>query len=102
MPLSTRERRKAMQRELYTERVLAEFFQQESAMSDDDDTPIVTVLGNACDATMVGSAYDDIPLDDEDHEEEAHVTTLVDEPTTLFLCIVLILWYKIFTVLGVF
>jgi len=94
-----------MERELYTERVLADFFMDQSATSDDDDTPIATLLGNACDATMLGSVYDDIPLDEEDHEnheEEARETTLVDEPTTLFLCIVLILWYTIFTVLGIF
>jgi len=95
-----------MERELYTERVLADFFMDQSATSDDDDTPIATLLGNACDATMVGSVYDDIPLDDdedhENHEEEARETTLVDEPTTLFFCIVLIMWYTIFTVLGIF
>jgi len=94
-----------MERELYTERVSRDFFMDASATSDDDDTPIATMLGNACDATMVDSVYDDIPLDDEDHEnheEEARETTLVDEPTTVFLCIVMILWYTIFTVLGIF
>ena len=42
MPLSTHERRHVMRRELYTESVLADFFMEELAISDDDETPIIT------------------------------------------------------------
>jgi len=100
MPLSKFERWQAMHRELYTERVLADFF-LDAPISDDTETPIIMMLGGACDATM-GDACDTTPRAPEDHEDEAPVRNLIDEPTTLFLCIVSILWYTIFTVIGIF
>ena len=87
MPFSKFTHTHAMQRELYTERVLADFFLE---------GPV------SYDAMMLDDACDTIPHDDEDQEDEALVPSLLDEPTTLFLCILSILWYTIFTVVGIF